>query len=72
MSAPRGGRSGSGIGPAVARRHQAQIGEPEIEHGARGLADILAELGADQDDDGLLGHDRRGCALATPRCQRSR
>jgi hypothetical protein len=51
MSAPGGSRSGRGIGPAVARRDQPHFGQPEVEHGARSLADILAQLRADKDDD---------------------
>ena len=44
------------VGPAVARADQPQIGEPEIGHGARGKADILAELRVDEND----GRRRRG------------
>ena len=49
------GSTGSGcvrlvIRPAVAGRHQAQIGEPEIGHGAGGEADILPKLRPDEDD----------------------
>jgi len=40
------------IGPTVARRHQAELGQAAIEHGARGGADILAELWCDEDDGG--------------------
>ena len=40
------------VGPAVARGDQPQIGEPEIGHGARGKADILAELRVDENDGG--------------------
>src|SRR3546814_21194167 len=44
-----------GIRPAVARGDEAQLGQSEIEHRARGLADILAELRSDEDDDGGRG-----------------
>ena len=37
-------RPGIGIGPAVARAHQPHLGQPEIQHGPRRLADILAQL----------------------------
>jgi hypothetical protein len=40
------------IGPAIARGDEAEAGEPEIEHRARGLADVFAELGADENDYG--------------------
>ena len=35
----------------VARRDEAHPGQPEIEHRPRRLADVLAELRADEDDD---------------------
>ena len=38
------------VGPAVAGLDQAQVGEPAVEHGAGGGADVLAELGADEND----------------------
>ena len=44
------------VRPAVARADQPQIGQPEIGHGARGKADILAELRVDEND----GRRRRG------------
>ncbi len=47
-----GGRARRRIGPAVPRRDEAQVGQPEIEHRPRRLADILAELGPDEDDGG--------------------
>ena len=43
-------RLGLGIGPAVAGPYQAQIREAAIEHGARGKADVLAELRLDEND----------------------
>ena len=49
-----GGGAGARIGPAVARSDEAQVDQPEIEHRARCLADILAQLRADEDDDGGL------------------
>ena len=53
------GRPGRGahrldVGPAVARPHQPEVGETEVEHRARRGADVLAELRPHQDD--------RGCA----------
>lgn len=49
-----GGRgAGSFIGPAVARSDQSQLIESAIEHGAGAHADVLSELGSDEDDDGL-------------------
>ena len=48
----RGCRARVRIGPAVARAHQPHFGQPEIQHGPRRLPDILAQLRADQDDDG--------------------
>ena len=50
------GRAGLGIGPAVARGNQPHLGQPEIEHGARRFADVLAELRPNEDDDGFGGH----------------
>ena len=38
------------VGPAVTWADQPQIGQPEIGHGARGKADILAELRVDEND----------------------
>ena len=40
------------LADAVARAHQPHFGQPEIQHGPRRLPDILAQLRADQDDDG--------------------
>ena len=45
-------------GPAVARPHQPKIIETAIQHGARGGADILAELRLHQNDRGTSGHRR--------------
>ena len=39
----------------VARGDEAEFGEPEIEHRARRLADILTKLWTDEDDDGGRG-----------------
>ena len=41
-----------GVGPAEAGRHQAQLAQTEIQHGASGRADVLRELRAYEDDDG--------------------
>src|SRR3546814_10443791 len=41
-------RPGIRIGPAVARGHQPHLDQPEIQHGPRRLADILAKLRADE------------------------
>ncbi len=54
--------------PAVAGRDEPELGEPEIRHGAGDHADVLGELGLDQDDrrgwrgsgHGLIGGHRRG------------
>ena len=48
----RGG-AGGGIGPSVARFDQTHFSKAEIEHGARRLADVLAQLRAHQHDDRL-------------------
>ena len=61
MSAPLAAGPAVGIGPAVARGDQPHLGQPEIEHRARRLADILAELRADQDDDGRAGGRHSSC-----------
>jgi hypothetical protein len=49
--------------PAVARGNEAHLGEAEIRHGAGAHADILGELGLDQDDDGGRGLDGRAGAV---------
>ena len=38
------------IRPGLPRRHEAELGKPEIGHRTRGEADILRELRADEDD----------------------
>ena len=43
---------GLGVGPSVARAHDAQPGQAAIEHGARGHPDVLTELRTHQDDHG--------------------
>ena len=53
------------VGPAVARGDEPKLAQPEIEHRARGLADILAQLRADQDDRGLRS-DYRNVAHPRP------
>ncbi len=58
---PAGGGAGGGVGPAVAGGDEAHLGQPEIEHRPRRLADILAELRADEDDNG-----GRACAHPLP------
>jgi hypothetical protein len=40
-----------GIGPAIARGDEAHFGQAEIEHRPRRLADILAQLRANKNDD---------------------
>ena len=52
MVGPGGGALGADIGPAVARIDDPQARQREITHGARGHADVLAELRLDQNDDG--------------------
>ena len=48
-----GGRApGVNVRPAVARIDDPQTRQPEIAHGARGHADVLAELRLDQNHDG--------------------
>src|SRR3546814_13146848 len=42
------------IWPAVARSDQPHIDKPEIEHRPRRLADVFAQLRADEDDGGRL------------------
>ena len=57
------------VRPAVARIDQPELGQPEIGHGARHHADILAELRLDEDDDRLRGvllgmfHGRSSCHI---------
>jgi len=46
------------VRPAIARRHQPQIGQTEIGHGTGGKANILTKLRPDQHDRGLLHHGR--------------
>ena len=55
------GRTSVGVRPAVARCNQPHVGQPEVEHRSSRLADILAKLRADEDDDGLVlrRHSRR-------------
>src|SRR3546814_11195933 len=53
-------RAGIGIGPTVARCDEAEFGQPEIEHRARRLADIFAQLRADENDDGAPSTGLRG------------
>ena len=43
------------VGPTVAGRDEPHFGQPEIQHGAGRLADILAQLRADEDYDGGRG-----------------
>ena len=49
---PGGGPLGGDVRPTVAGIHKAQPAQRKIAHGARGHADILAELRLDQDHDG--------------------
>ena len=51
-------RAGIGIGPTVARGDDAHFGQAEIEHRPCRLADVLAKLRADEDD------NRRRCDAA--------
>ncbi len=51
VSISGGGRC-SGVGPTIAWSDQAQLVEAAVEHGAGAHADILPELGLEQDDDG--------------------
>ena len=53
---PGRGRPRRRVGPAVARRHKAQLVQAAIQHRARRHADILAELRAHQDDSGPAAH----------------
>ena len=50
MYGVRGHRGGGFVGPAIAWGDQAQIREAEIGHGTGSGADILAELGIDEDN----------------------
>ena len=52
-------RAGTFIGPAVAWSNQSQLIEATIEHGAGAHADVFAELGFDENDDGW-GRDGGG------------
>ena len=62
----RGG-AGRGIGPSVARFDQTHFSKAEIEHGARRLADVLAQLRAHQHDDGFVRVSRaHGRPLPAP------
>src|SRR5207245_6454739 len=53
------------VGPTVPGRDEAQLGEAEVEHRPRRLADVLSELRTDKDDDGL------GCGLSVAHKSRS-
>ena len=57
-SAPAADPLGGDVRPAVARLDQAQPVQRKIAHGARGHADVLAELRLDED------HDRPGKVVA--------
>ena len=46
---PRGGGNSLVVGPALTRPDQPQVGEPAVEHGPRRGADVVRELGLDQD-----------------------
>src|SRR3546814_15362316 len=48
------GRTCSRMWPAVARSDQPHIDKPDIEHRPRRLADVFAQLRADEDDGGRL------------------
>ena len=50
-SAPLADGPASGLGQPSRGRDQPQFGQPEVEHRPRRLADILAKLRADEDDD---------------------
>src|SRR3954447_15533985 len=51
---PARGGAGIGVGPAVARSNEAHLDEIEVQHRPSRLPDILSELGADEDHDGLV------------------
>ena len=56
------------VGPVAARGDEAHVGQSEIEHRARGRADILAELRFDQHHCGRLavgGRDRTPAAVGS-------
>ncbi len=44
------------IGPTITRPHQTQVNQSAIKHGARRLADIIAKLRFNQDDDRRIGY----------------
>jgi len=48
------GALGGDVGPAVPGVDDAQAAQGKVAHGARGHADVLAELRLDQDDDGTV------------------
>ncbi|GHC62897.1 hypothetical protein GCM10007315_28880 [Gemmobacter tilapiae] len=50
----RGQGIGAGVGPAIAGGDDAHAVEAEVEHGAGGGTDVLAHLGADKDEMGLV------------------
>jgi hypothetical protein len=62
----RGHGHGPVIGPAIARRHDAQLGNGEIAHHPGARADILAHLRTHQNEDrcGLIHRGRRRAVLA--------
>src|SRR4029450_3368581 len=53
-----GCRSGFRIGPAVARSDETHFREAKVQHRPGRLADILAQLRADEDDDRWLAAHR--------------
>ena len=71
-----GGAPGALLRPAVARRHQPQVEQPAIGHGAGGGADVVRKLRADQDRrpgccrSGRGRRRRRGRSCAPPGASR--
>lgn len=64
---PGGCIPGALLRPPIARRNKTQVEKPAIRHGARGGADILRELGTDEDDDrAVLRRRADGVAAVTP------
>ena len=68
------GRQSIGLRPAIARRHDTQMEQAPIGHGAGGAADIARHLRAHQHDDRAFTRRRREWRppFPAPACHRAR
>ena len=57
---PGGGADRLGVGPTVARPHQPEIGQAEVEHGAGGGPDVLTQLRVDEHHGGYAANTGTG------------